>query len=408
MIVTATLRPDEPPASPASPPSTAAGAGPYQIRVARNIDEFAFWPTSGDLGAARAHVFQCADVLGVWCETMGAARGTRPCFVAVLDRHGSPLMLLPFGIERRGRARVLAFLDGDVSDYNGPVLFPSSFTWDAQAVAGLWQELRKTLPAFDVAILDKMPAEIGGAPNPFMLLGASPNPVSGHIAQLSGTWDAFSNTRLPRRQDSRRKLRKLEKLGPVAFSMAMTPDEVEACLEAMIRQKARRFAETWSEGFAAPGKLAYFRAGAHRLGLSGPVRLFAMTVGQTIVATHWGMVAGGRFYHMMPGYEGGAWRALSAGKFMNEYLIRWSFEQGLEVFDFGIGDEAYKFEYCDTVLPLYRVVQPVTLRGRAYLGLVAARDTLRRTAVWQRLRLLKWGRGRPQTLPEGSPAERLS
>lgn len=276
------------------------------------------------------------------------------------------------------------------SDYNGPVLFRSAFVWDAEAVARLWRDLRQNLPAFDLAILEKMPAEIGGAPNPLMLLDPVANPVSGHAARLSGTWDDFAKTRLPRRQDSRRKLRKLEKLGSVAFSMARTPDEVEAYLEAMIRQKARRFAETWSDGFAAPGKLAYFRAAAHRLGLSGPVRLFAMTVGDTIVATHWGMVALGRFYHMMPGYEGGPWRAFSAGKFLNEHLIEWSFGQGLETFDFGIGDEVYKSEYCDVLMPLHRVVRPVTIRGRAFVGLSAVRDLLRRTALWQRVRWVKW------------------
>lgn len=387
----AATHPAERLSAPAPPGATRGRPDDVDIRIADDIETFAaFWPTSADLGVARGHVFQCADVLRVWCETMGVARGTQPCLAAVLDPNGSPLMLLPLGIERRGRTRVLTFLDGDVSDYNAPILFPSEWTWDAGAVGLLWRKLIERLPPFDVAILDKMPAEVGGLPNPLLRLGTTPYPVSGHATALSGTWEAFSSTRLPRRQDSRRKLRKLEKLGPVAFSAARAPDEVEAYLEAMIRQKTRRFAETRSEGFAAPGKLDYFRAGARRLGLPGPVRLFAMTVGDVIVATHWGMVAGGRFYHMMPGYEAGAWRAFSPGKFLNDHLIGWSFEHGLEHFDFGVGDEDYKREVCDTVIPLARVVRAVTLRGRLHLAATAAKAALRRTGAWQRLRDLKW------------------
>jgi CelD/BcsL family acetyltransferase involved in cellulose biosynthesis len=158
----------------------------------------------------------------------------------------------------------------------------------------------------------------------------------------------------------------------------------------MIEQKARRFAETKSAGFSVPGKLAYFRAATQRLAHGGPVRLFAMKVGETIVATHWGMVAGRRFYHMMPGYAGGEWRAYSPGNFMNEHLIQWSFAQGLESFDFGVGDEAYKAEYCDVVIPLHRIVLPVTWRGQLHIALTSSLDKARDTAAWKILRGLKW------------------
>jgi CelD/BcsL family acetyltransferase involved in cellulose biosynthesis len=204
--------------------SAAARAAPFDIRVATSLDDLAsIWPTSGDLGDARAHVFQCADVLRVWCDTLGAARGTKPCFVAVLDPHGVPLMLLPLGVERRGGVRVLAFLDGDVSDYNAPILFPSPAAWSEGDVVRLWQALRRALPPFDVAVLEKMPERVADEPNPLLRLGPSSVAVSGHAARLIGAWLDFAAARLPRRADGRRKLRKLEKLGEVSFALAQTP-----------------------------------------------------------------------------------------------------------------------------------------------------------------------------------------
>ena len=59
-------------------------------------------------------------------------------------------------------------------------------------------------------------------------------------------------------------------------------------------------------------------------------------------------------------------------------------------FDFGIGDEAYKDEYCDVVLPLHVAVLPRTLRGRLFLAGGRGLDRLRASGPWQRVRPYKW------------------
>src|SRR5579872_2820370 len=97
------------------------------VRVTGTLAELAdLWPRGTLPGAARLHAFQCAEVLQIWCETIGAARHTRPLFVAVSDEQGEAVMLLALGIERELGARVLRFLDGGVCDYTWPVLFPAA------------------------------------------------------------------------------------------------------------------------------------------------------------------------------------------------------------------------------------------------------------------------------------------
>ena len=129
---------------------------PAQIWLSEDIRDFAaFWPRTTELGAARSWVFQCADIVEVWCDTIGTARHIQPLFVAVVDAESRPLALFPLGIERRQGARVLTFLDGGVCDYNAPILFPAARHWDPPIVRAIWRALAKALPPFDIAILEK-------------------------------------------------------------------------------------------------------------------------------------------------------------------------------------------------------------------------------------------------------------
>lgn len=363
-----------------------------RIRVSERLGDFAdVWPRSTNTGMARCHVFQYAEVIEVWLDTIGAVRNIKPCFVAVLSNENRPLLLLPLGIETVRGVRLLKFLDGGVSDYNTPILFPPDRPWSAQAFAGLWSRIVAALPAFDAVVLEKIPDSVGDLANPLLLLSTVPYPACGHAITLSGSWPEFEARRLPRREDGRRKQRKLSTMGAVSFQVASSPQDAEAFFDAMVAYKARKFVDTKVPGFEeSPGKLEYFREMTRRFVQSGLVHLSALKVDETVVASHWGMIANGRFYHMMPGYADGQWERCSPGRLLNDRLIRESFERNLTIFDFGIGDEAYKNEYCDVSFQLHSFIAGRTLIGQAYLCAIAAFARLRQTRWWQVLRPYKW------------------
>jgi CelD/BcsL family acetyltransferase involved in cellulose biosynthesis len=102
--------------------------------------------------------------------TIAFARNMETLFVAVVDAERKPLMLLPLGMQRRCGVRILTFLDGGLSDYNSPVLFPATRDWGEDDVRIFWRGLRHILPRFDIAILDKMTDQIGDLPNPLIPL----------------------------------------------------------------------------------------------------------------------------------------------------------------------------------------------------------------------------------------------
>lgn len=362
-----------------------ARSGPARIRVTNNLHDIAgLWPHSDNVGPARCYAFQFADILDIWHDTIGTARGTQALFVTIVDAQDRALMLLPLGIERRHGLRALSFLDGGVSDYNAPILFPGARDWDTRTIGIVWQGLLRILPSFDIAIFDKMPEHIGDQPNPLMLFETTAYPRSGYAVTLTGTWDDFVVRRLPRRKTLRNLRRKLGKIGTVKFEIAETVTQFKSFHDAMVRQKTRRYLETRGvDGFARPGYRDFYQEMTYSFRKDGPVHLSALKVDDTIIATHWGYIAGSRFYYVMPTFEGGDWRRYSAGRLLLEDLLEWSFARGLGVFDFGIGDETYKFDYCDLTIPLYQAVIPVTLLGRVYARARIAKAQLGKIKRWR-------------------------
>lgn len=374
---------------PTAPAARAGTAPPFEVRAGTLESLAAHWPRTDRMGEARCHVFQCADVLEVWQDTIGRALGVRARFVGVFDRAGEPVMLLALGVERRRGVRVLTFLDGTVSDYNGPVLFPASRAIDDLAWPDLWAAIRAALPAFDVALLDKMPPEIGGLPNPILRLATARMAESGHVMSLGGTRDSLER-RLPQTKRQTRYHKQLVKIGPVTLRVAEERSRAEAFLADMVENKTRKFAETRVPGFELPGKLAFYREATRRLSLPDPVHVAALTVGDTVIASHWGLVLGDRFYYLMTAYAGGEWRRYGPGRFLTDDLIRWCHARGFAWYDFGIGDEAYKDDYCDVTIPLHRADLAATPLGRLHLRAAAGLEALRATRLWRLVRPWKW------------------
>jgi CelD/BcsL family acetyltransferase involved in cellulose biosynthesis len=329
-------------------------------------------PGGGDPGAAC--LFQSPAYLSLWLDTMGQARRTQPVFVKVDAGDGRRVMLLALGLERRYGLRILTFLDGGVVDYAGPVrLGPAAGEIDWEGAQALWAALREALPAFDIADLDKMPAEIEGAPNPLRwLAGASSE--SGWALPLEGAHDDYQRGLNPYAVDSRRKRRRLQDLGPVSFEIAREPLVARRFYDAMVEQKTRRYLETAGKDyFQTPGWSAYFSQVAAREDFGPQAHLSALKVGDRIVATHLGMVSGDTFYWLMPTYEAGPVAKLSPGRLLMEELIGWCYGAGIRSFDFGHGDEDYKAKMGGRQRTLLRLLRGDSLAGRAALKAVRSK-----------------------------------
>jgi len=345
------------------PPASA----PARILLTSDIGDFKnFWPRSDHIGAARCYAFQCADILELECATL--AENTRPLFVAIVGRNDEPLLLLALKVDQHyfGRVvrhiKILKFLEKDLSDYNAPVVYPPVADWNLETVRAVWSGLRKILPPFDSALFVKMPDRVGDLPNPLSWLSGSQRHESGHALTLNGTWEEIAH-KLPRRRHTRYQTNRLQKLGKLSFKGA-TLEDYDSFLNVLIRQKGQRYLRT--RGYNAFDRVdlhAHLSAAKHLLYPSGPVCLHGLMVGDTVIALNWGYLVGSRYYGVIFSADLEEWNAYSPGYICMTNQLQWCFERGVKVFDFGIGNEAYKSEYCNTSISLHDAEIPSTIKG---------------------------------------------
>jgi CelD/BcsL family acetyltransferase involved in cellulose biosynthesis len=123
------------------------------------------------------------------------------------------------------------------------------------------------------------------------------------------------------------------------------------------------------DGFDRPGYSDYFWLMTDRFTWPGPLLVAALELDGKVLSGGWHFVSGGRFVFFLTSFEGEEWRYFSPGRLLIENLIEWSFSNAISVFDFTIGDEAYKFEYADQKLSLFKARIPVSVLGKAHDGI---------------------------------------
>ena len=347
-----------------------------RIRVATDIAEFGtLWPTIQGSPHTFALPFQSRDFVELWTRTIGAARRVETYFVQAEDTVGRPLLLLPLSVETRHGVRILSVIDGGVADYVEPVLLEGAETLDEGQMRDLWRCVLGALPGIDVVHIDKIPAAVGSVANPLRALRTEAARVSGHVLTLSGTHEDYRQHRLPRRQDARRKRKRLLQAGPLELMIPTNNADRSRIVATLIRQKRERYLSTRGiDGFRAPGLLDFLSGLADLSSQSSAIHLSALVSGETMIATHLGIVSSGRFYYLLPAFESGEWQRHSPGRLHIEYLIEWSYANDLSYFDFGVGDEDYKLEFRDELVPLSQSLEPRTALGRVFARWLRARN----------------------------------
>lgn len=220
----------------------------------------------------------------------------------------------------------------------------------------------------DVLDLRHLSAAVAGTPNPLFDSSLRQTAYATHSLSLQGSWETFRNDRLSssHRATSRRKWRQLHKLGTPRFVDAQGVDEALSLLSTILSLKRTQCADSGRRDLLAmPGYADFFREMTRRHFASGRIRITALQIDRSVLAAHWGCVHQGRFLWLMPTYDP-AWQRVSPGRLLLEQVLERSFEEGLDAFDFTIGDEPYKLAYADTHERLGRAVHARTPLGHAY------------------------------------------
>jgi CelD/BcsL family acetyltransferase involved in cellulose biosynthesis len=312
--------------------------------------------------------FQTFDWLFAWQRHVGALTGVMPAII--VGRRGAEILfLLPLAVEPGALARRLTFLGHDLCDYNAPLLARDlSRALAPDQFGALWQESLRVIQArarlrHDMVVLTKMPKTVGAQPNPMLALDVRLHPSGAYETALGADWEAFYNEKrssATRRRD-RTKLKKLGELGEVRF-VELKDDEIAATLEALIAQKSKAFARMGVPNmFARPGYLAFYRDLAQSS--RSLVHLSRLDVGETWAAINLGLTFGDCYYHILASYDDGEVSRFGPGAAHLRELLQFAIRRGCKRFDFTIGDESYKRDWCETEQQLFDHSAAVTLRG---------------------------------------------
>lgn len=361
--------------------------------------------------------FQTFDWLFAWQRHVGSAKGVTPAIV-VARRGDRLLLLLPLGVARRGFARCLTFLGDVLCDYNAPLLAPDFAALAPDGFLALWNDIRNLLQAapatrHDLIAFDKMPARVGGQKNPMLALNVQLNPSGAYETELPAGWEAYYSAKRSsstRRRD-RTKLKRLGELGPVRFVNPDTSAELALTFDLLVQQKSKAFARMGVPNLFAPaGHAAFYRELATSPRYRSLVHLSRLDVGSTWAALNLGLTFRDCYFHILASYDDGETSRFGPGAAHLRELLRYAIERGLKRFDFTIGDEPYKRDWCDTEQQLFDYSAATTLRGLPAAAMTSgwgrAKRAIKQTApVWNAVQRLRAAAGSLRKKPEPAPKD---
>lgn len=303
--------------------------------------------------------FQSLNWLTVLYEELAPAKRAMPRVVVVTERNtGEVAMILPLVVKRKRTLRVARFADLGVSDYGGPILGLAPLK-KRRTMRRVWRAARQALKDVDLIRLERMPAEIGGRPNPLVSrLGVAPAQHSGNLLTVEGEIADYLHGRGKKyRKEVERCYRLWAEEGAPRFARAEAPDEIARAYAALEEQQSARH-----EGLGSKYDLDQpsYRAFYERLVMDGTDcglgYIFTLEAGGTIIATLFGIVHDGTFTLLRIANAGARYSHLSPGRLIIVEAMKYFVPRGVRRFDMGIGDYPFKRGFGVAQVPLYDLI----------------------------------------------------
>ena len=303
--------------------------------------------------------FQSLSWLTVLYEDLAPAKRAEPRLVVVTERNsGEIVLVLPLIVKNKRTLRIARFADLGVSDYGAPILGPAHLT-KRRSIRRVWRTVRHALKDVDLIRLERMPAEIGGRPNPLLTrAGIAPAQHTGNVLTIETTVEDYLRSRGKKyRKEVERCTRLWEKEGSPKFARALLPDEVAHAYSALEEQQAARHAALNSKYVLEEPA---YRTFYERLVMDGTEcnlgYLFTLEAGGDIAGALFGILHEGTFTLLRISNGGDRWSHLSPGRLIIVEAMKYFVAQGVRRFDFGIGDYPFKRGFGVEEVPLYDLI----------------------------------------------------
>ncbi|WP_426611590.1 GNAT family N-acetyltransferase [Bradyrhizobium sp. McL0616] len=331
------------------------------------------------LNAGHRTAFQHGYWLGAWYE---AFHGVAPLIAVISDAAtGKDIAMVPMISHIRRGIRVVEFADLGVSDNNAPILACDA-TFDATGAhaisAALVDGLRALPDRFDLLRLKKMPAYVGGKPNPLVGLGRLGScSLNGNLV-LTGDDYADYQASIKRMQMPRC-WRVFSRHAGARFEIATDVARAHELLDVMDVQQQERMQKLGSRFVLNDEAHAgFYRDVAEKGVAEGYAIVSALVCDEGIVATTLGVRYGATYFLLRIGHAGKRWAGCSPGLLVTERTLAALHAQGVRRFDLSIGNHDYKRRFGAEPVPLTDVSVALSWRGLPYVLRDHAAQGLRR------------------------------
>lgn len=316
-----------------------------------------------------------------FCQTALYAPPQNPLWVRGWIKHLQPeailaslttdhqtLLSLALEVERSGPFRIARFLGGRHANGNFPSVV-SSFETDAAVLSLLFSAIKSARPDIDLVALQRLQPELDGRANPLAVLPSSPSPNLALAVDLSGGFDSVleraSGKR--KRKKHRSQARKFELAGGFSRIEARSPDETGRLLDAFLAMKEQRFRKMGiTNVFSDERVRAFFHAlFASALEQKNPsFVLHGLEVAGKLRAVTGSSRSPKRLVCEFGAILEDELSFASPGDFLFFDNIHEACRQGNALYDFSVGDEPYKRQWCDVEIKQSDVLVPLTTKGR--------------------------------------------
>lgn len=319
------------------------------------------------------YAFQTYEWLSHWYEIIGSQKDLSPYIVVVYNSNAMDeiILLLPLCIQKDGFIKKLVWLGGDITDYHGPLINKNFYSKDNIDIIKLMNRIQKLLPKVDIMVLDRQPERIENIINPFVNKKCFHYHTDAYALVPEKNWEYHYNNNVKKkiRKDTERQIRRLSENGKLEFVIAENNEIIAEITDIMIQQKIERYRITKVPNLF---QSEYYSRFYHSMAQSYKSRLdpqdfqihvSALKYNQSYITTHWGIFFRHRFYYLMPSFQMGEISKYSPGRILLIKLLELCFNNKIKTFDFTVGGEQYKQNWCNVELQLFDYYRIYNLKG---------------------------------------------
>lgn len=335
--------------------------------------------------ADRGEIFQDFNWIQAWWQEL---RKDSRLFAPIVLRHDRVVAILPLVLAQRR----LQFLAHSVSDYNHFLAEPGE---SRAALEMCLDSLLERKSDWDEIRLDNVPessllneclrdlprrwqrwlVRMDGGSCPTLLLGENRQETLKTLLS---------------KESLKRPVRRFKRLGKLGFRHIEDRSEISNHFGQFLQQHIRRSAMAGRRSnFLAEDYISFYKNLLDRLDPRVEIRFSVLTLDDRPIAYHFGTLSGSKYLWYKPAFDVDLWE-LSPGQVLLWHLFEHLQTIEAREFDFGLGDESFKFRFCNQVrqnlrfsilVPGYRSA----LRKTAWSAMESVRKRVRNAAALHRI-----------------------